>query len=216
MPNAKCQRSLTALTHFTSRLIAAMNKGEITVAVMADFSAKVFDTVAYETVLQKLHKFGFSKHGLKWFASYLSERKQSVQIDDCKSSELEVTFGVPRSRSLSTFMSMTQLNTYRQLSKPTNMPTTPLSMPTANRSPSARAMPRYRRLLTSSVVGPRITTSFFNSTKTTILDKKSWNTWCQRSLINRLSPLPHYNVGLNSNGKQTTLHGVGGGGDVNL
>ena len=49
----------------------------------------------------------------------------------------------------------------------------------------------------------------------TILDKKSWNTWCQRSLINRLSPLPHYNVGLNSNGKQT-LHGVGGGGDVNL
>ena len=61
MPNAKCQRSLTALTHFTSRLIAAMNKGEITVAVMADFSAKVFDTVAYETVLQKLHKFGFSK-----------------------------------------------------------------------------------------------------------------------------------------------------------
>ena len=50
----------------------------------------------------------------------------------------------------------------------------------------------------------------------TILDKKSWNTWCQRSLINRLSPLPHYNVGLNSNGKQTTLHGVGGGGDVNL
>ena len=52
--------------------------------------------------------------------------------------------------------------------------------------------------------------------ETTILDKKSWNTWCQRSLINLLSPLPHYNVGLNSNGKQTTLHGVGGGGDVNL
>ena len=51
---------------------------------------------------------------------------------------------------------------------------------------------------------------------TTILDKKSWNTWCQRSLINRLSPLPHYNVGLDSNGKQTTLHGVGGGGGVNL
>ena len=49
-----------------------------------------------------------------------------------------------------------------------------------------------------------------------ILDKKSWNTWCQRSLTNRLSPLPHYNVGRNSNGKQTTLHGVGGGGGDNL
>ena len=62
---------------------------------MADFS-KAFDTVAYETVLQKLHKFGFSNQALKWFASYLSERKQFVQIDDRKSSELEVTFGVPQ------------------------------------------------------------------------------------------------------------------------
>ena len=49
-----------------------------------------------------------------------------------------------------------------------------------------------------------------------ITDKKSWNTWCQRPLINCPSPLPHYNVGRNSNGKQTTLHGVGGGGGVNL
>ena len=76
-------------------ITAAMNKGEIKIAVMADFT-KAFDTIAYETVLQKLHQFGFSKHALKWFASYLSERKPFVQIDDCKSSVLEVTFGVPQ------------------------------------------------------------------------------------------------------------------------
>ena len=38
----------------------------------------------------------------------------------------------------------------------------------------------------------------------------------QTQFYYQFSPLPHYNVGLNSNGKQTTLHGVGGGGDVNL
>ena len=42
----------------------------------------------------KLHQFGFSKQALKWFASYLTERRQSVQINDRKSSEPEVTFGV--------------------------------------------------------------------------------------------------------------------------
>ena len=97
-PNISAYRkghsTTTAMLPMRDDIIAAMNKGEITIAVMADFS-KAFHTVAYETVLQKLHQFGFSKHTLKWFASYLSERKQFVQIDDRKSRELEVTFGVP-------------------------------------------------------------------------------------------------------------------------
>ena len=96
-PNISAYRkghsTTTTMLAMRDDIIAAINKGEITTAVMADFS-KPFDTVAYETVLQKLHQFGFSKHALKWFASYLSERKQFVQIDDRKSSELEVTFGV--------------------------------------------------------------------------------------------------------------------------
>ena len=91
----KGHSTTTAMLAMRDNIITAMNKGEITIAVMTDFS-KAFDTVAYETVLQKLHQFGFSKHALKWFASYLSKRKQFVQIDDRESSELEVTFGVPQ------------------------------------------------------------------------------------------------------------------------
>ena len=97
-PNISAYRkghsTTTAMLPMRDDIIAAMDKGEITIAVMADFS-KAFHTVAYETVLQKLHQFGFCKHTLKWFASYLSERKQFVQIDDRKSREFEVTFGVP-------------------------------------------------------------------------------------------------------------------------
>ena len=98
-PNISAYRkghsTTTAMLAMRDDITAAMNKGEITIAVMADFS-KAFDTVAYETLLQKLHQFGFSKHASKWFANYISERKQFVQIDDRKSSELEVTFGAPQ------------------------------------------------------------------------------------------------------------------------
>ena len=76
-------------------IIRAMSKGEVTMAVLADFS-KAFDTVAYEIVLNKLHKQGFSKSFLKWVTNYMTRRKQFVQIDDKKSSELSVNFGVPQ------------------------------------------------------------------------------------------------------------------------
>ena len=62
-------------------IVKVMNRGEITLAVMADFS-KVFDTVDFETLIQKLHQLNLSKSSLKIFASYLSNRHQYVQIDD--------------------------------------------------------------------------------------------------------------------------------------
>ena len=64
-------------------------------AILADF-LKTFDAVAYETVLKKMHKVGFSKSYLRWVTSYLTERKQFVQIDDKLSSTIEVFFGVPQ------------------------------------------------------------------------------------------------------------------------
>ena len=54
---------------------------------MADFS-KAFDT--------KMHKVGCAKSYLRWVISYLTERKQFVQIDDKLSSTIEVAFGVPQ------------------------------------------------------------------------------------------------------------------------
>ncbi len=42
-----------------------MKRGEITLAIIADFS-KAFDTVAYKTVLLRLHAQGISKESLRW------------------------------------------------------------------------------------------------------------------------------------------------------
>ena len=71
----------------------AMNRGEITLAVMADFS-KAFDTFTYKTEILKLHAQGFSKDSLRWITSYLMGRRQFVQIDDRKSEIINVTSGV--------------------------------------------------------------------------------------------------------------------------
>ena len=72
-----------------------MNRGEVTLAVLADFS-ETFDTVDFEILMRKLHSLRFSKNALTIISSYLSHRTQYVQIDDQKSSMLTVTNGVPQ------------------------------------------------------------------------------------------------------------------------
>lgn len=76
-------------------ILKAMKRGEIALAVKADFS-KAFDTVAFEKVLSKLHLMGFSRSSLQWIASFLMDRKQFVQIDDRSSAQISTTYGVPQ------------------------------------------------------------------------------------------------------------------------
>ena len=76
----KGHSTTTALLAMKDDIACAMKRGEVTMIVLADFS-KAFDTVAFETVLKKLHALGYSKSFLIWISSYLI---------------LDVTFGVPQ------------------------------------------------------------------------------------------------------------------------
>ena len=76
-------------------ILRAMQRGEVTMAVLADYF-KAFDTVAFETVLRKLRVLGFSTANFRLIVSYLTDRKQFVQIDDKTSKHIDVTFGVPQ------------------------------------------------------------------------------------------------------------------------
>ena len=55
-------------------MLKAMNPGECTLLILADFS-KAFDTVKCKSVLSKLSALGFSKSHLKWTVNYLCGRK---------------------------------------------------------------------------------------------------------------------------------------------
>ena len=72
-----------------------MNKGVVTLSVMADYS-KAFDTVDYKTLIEKLHKFNIGNNTLHTLLSYLSNRKQFVLIHDQRSDLLDVTHCVPQ------------------------------------------------------------------------------------------------------------------------
>ena len=59
----------------------------ISCGLFLDFS-KAFDIVNYQILSEKLYKYGVRGRQHDWFASYLQDRKQFVQIRDEKSSLL--------------------------------------------------------------------------------------------------------------------------------
>ena len=91
----KGHSTTTILLRLKEDIANAMKKGEVTLAILADFS-KAFDTVDYKTLLRELHTIGFSERLLYLFRDYLSKRQQLVQIDDKTSEKLQVDFGVPQ------------------------------------------------------------------------------------------------------------------------
>ena len=69
----------TALLKVTNDLLSAMDDGKISVLVLLDLSA-AFDTSDHETLLHRLHVFGFGDTVLSWFQSYLENRTQTVVV----------------------------------------------------------------------------------------------------------------------------------------
>ena len=59
--------------------------------------SKAFDTVDHSTLLKKLKLYGITDKSLAWFESYLSNRKQYIQIGENSKTDLKyVTCGVPQ------------------------------------------------------------------------------------------------------------------------
>ena len=61
---------------------------------------KAFDTVNHDISLEKLKAYAIQSENLKWFRSYLSNRKQFILYDDFKTEVKIVKFGVPQSSML--------------------------------------------------------------------------------------------------------------------
>ena len=54
-------------------------RGSVVISIFLDFS-KAFDSVDHEYLLKKISKYGIKGTALKWFRSYLTDRKQFVAI----------------------------------------------------------------------------------------------------------------------------------------
>ena len=72
-----------------------------TVAVFLDLS-KAFDTLTPKIVLEKMERYGIQGQTLKWFESYLSNRKIRVKYKPASTGQLETTeeYGAPQGSCL--------------------------------------------------------------------------------------------------------------------
>ena len=83
------------LARLVHQISAARDSGQSVLACFFDLS-KAFDRVWHEGLLAKLLHYGVSERVLAWLKTYLTGRRQRVQVQDCTSSWLTIPAGVPQ------------------------------------------------------------------------------------------------------------------------
>ena len=97
----KCFHSTeTALLKVQNDILFEIDNQKCVVLLLLDMSA-AFDTIDHELLLERMSKrYGVKGNALKWFRSYLQDRKQFVMIDGIKSKVKELRYGVPQGSAL--------------------------------------------------------------------------------------------------------------------
>ena len=72
-----------------------MEQNDSTSCLFIDLT-KAFDTVDHQILLTKMEKIGIRGKVLELLCSYLSNRKQFVQIQEQKSTTEPISYGVPQ------------------------------------------------------------------------------------------------------------------------
>ena len=108
----QCRKSTSDVLsqiHLTEIVYHALNEKNNLLTVMIDFK-KAFDTVNHQILIKKLECYGIRATQLKWFSSYLSNRRCFVEIDKIRSNIEYMNIGVPQGSILGPILFLFYVN----------------------------------------------------------------------------------------------------------
>ena len=105
----KAHNTTHATLDFLQTVEAAFKEDEYAIGVFCDLS-KAFDTLDHDILLAKLDHYGIRGNLLSWLGSYLSNRKQYVDMNGKKSGLKDITVGVPQGSILGPLLFLIYIN----------------------------------------------------------------------------------------------------------
>lgn len=105
----------TACLELVDKLFQQLDEGKSPFCVFIDLS-KAFDTIDHKILLTKLKYYGLDNKAVNWFQSYLSGRKQYVEIEGHKSSVKDINTGVPQGSTLGPLLFIIYMNDINDVS----------------------------------------------------------------------------------------------------
>jgi hypothetical protein len=98
-----------AILDLVEELTNALDDNKFTIGVFIDLR-KAFDTIDHELLIKKMEYFGIRGVVNNWLSSYLSNRKQYVQINNSSSNLLDMVCGVPQGSVLGPILFIMYIN----------------------------------------------------------------------------------------------------------
>ena len=101
--------TMSSLLSNSDSWLVNMDAGLVNGVVFLDLR-KAFDTVDHEILIKKLTFYGVQNTALKWFISYLFDRKQFCKVGSAASSKKYIRCGVPQGSNLGPLLFLLYVN----------------------------------------------------------------------------------------------------------